>query len=202
MSHLRLPRREKSDWCVACDLGCDARADYTTANLHVTTLGHGYTSRVHVPHDRTSLFNLAVVAQLTGLRPSEMNLSHVINELSFGPFFPEIAQPLDNSVELTQDRTSRARTCRFSHLTYYCAAFVAYQYFLRVVPTTFVAPRSTPLDTNQYSVTHYTRVLTHDSGTPGIFFKFDIDPIRLTVIQRTATIIQFIIRCARPARSP
>lgn len=34
-----------------------------------------------------------------------MNLSHVITEFSFGPYFPEITQPLDNSLELTQKRT-------------------------------------------------------------------------------------------------
>ena len=33
-----------------------------------------------------------------------MNLSHVINEFSFGPYFPDITQPLDNSFEITPDR--------------------------------------------------------------------------------------------------
>lgn len=33
-----------------------------------------------------------------------MNLSHVITEFSFGPYFPDITQPLDNSFEVTQDR--------------------------------------------------------------------------------------------------
>ena len=31
----------------------------------------------------------------------EMNLSHIITEFSFGPHFPEIVQPLDNSFEAT-----------------------------------------------------------------------------------------------------
>ena len=75
------------------------------------------------------------------------------------------------------------------------ADFTAYQYYLRVVPTTYVAPRSEPLHTNQYSVTHYERQVGH-SGVPGIFFKFDIEPVRLTVIQRTTTFAQFFIRYA------
>ena len=33
-----------------------------------------------------------------------MNLSHIITEFSFGPFFPDISQPLDNSFELTHER--------------------------------------------------------------------------------------------------
>lgn len=30
-------------------------------------------------------------------QPTVMNLSHVIDEFSFGPYFPKIVQPLDNS---------------------------------------------------------------------------------------------------------
>jgi endoplasmic reticulum-Golgi intermediate compartment protein 2 len=77
----------------------------------------------------------------------------------------------------------------------FIADFIAYHYFLRVVPTTYVAPRSKPLHTNQYSVTHYERQVSHQ-GVPGIFFKFDIEPVRLTVIQRTTTLGQFFIRYA------
>ncbi|KAF8177098.1 endoplasmic reticulum vesicle transporter-domain-containing protein [Mycena galopus ATCC 62051] len=126
-------------------------------NLHMT-LGHGYSSHEQVDHKL-------------------MNLSHIITEFSFGPYFPDITQPLDNSLEVTHER------------------FVAHQYFLHVVPTTYIAPRSAPLHTNQYSVTHYTRVLSQHSGTPGIFFKFDLDPMSLTIHQRTSTFLQLIIRC-------
>lgn len=34
-----------------------------------------------------------------------MNLTHVIHEFSFGPFFPAISQPLDMSLETTEERT-------------------------------------------------------------------------------------------------
>ncbi|CAL1715892.1 unnamed protein product [Somion occarium] len=129
-----------------------------TANLHITTLGHGYASAQHVDHKL-------------------MNLSHVITEFSFGPYFPDITQPLDNSFELTDQ------------------PFVAYQYFLHVVPTTYIAPRSKPLNTHQYSVTHYTRILEHNRGVPGIFFKFDLEPLKLTIHQRTTSFIQLFIRC-------
>ncbi|KAF9072544.1 endoplasmic reticulum vesicle transporter-domain-containing protein [Rhodocollybia butyracea] len=142
----------------ACRVYGTIEVKKVTANLHITTLGHGYASREHVNH------NL-------------MNLSHVITEFSFGPFFPEIAQPLDYSFELATD------------------PFIAYQYFLHVVPTTYIAPRSDPLHTHQYSVTHYTRVMEHNQGTPGIFFKFDLDPMSLTIHQRTTTFTQLLIRC-------
>ncbi|KAH9918929.1 endoplasmic reticulum vesicle transporter-domain-containing protein [Epithele typhae] len=142
----------------ACRVYGTITAKKVTANLHVTTAGHGYASHQHVDHKL-------------------MNLSHVITEFSFGPYFPDITQPLDNSFEITQD------------------PFVAYQYFLHVVPTTYIAPRSKPLNTHQYSVTHYTRVLGHHQGTPGIFFKFDLDPLKLTIHQRTTSFIELVVRC-------
>ncbi|KAF9219464.1 DUF1692-domain-containing protein [Gyrodon lividus] len=143
----------------ACRIYGSLGVKKVTANLHVTVLGHGYSSSVHVPHDK-------------------MNLSHVITEFSFGPYFPDIAQPLDYSLEIARD------------------PFMAYQYFLHVVPTTYRAPRSEPLQTNQYSVTHYTRKLGDDhEGTPGIFFKFDLDPMVITIHQRTTSFLQLLIRC-------
>lgn len=74
-------------------------------------------------------------------------------------------------------------------------AFIAYQYFLHVVPTTYIAPRSQPLHANQYSVTHYTRQVDHGQGTPGIFFKFELDPLNIAIHQRTTTFGQFFVRC-------
>ncbi|KAF9790324.1 DUF1692-domain-containing protein [Thelephora terrestris] len=142
----------------ACRIFGTVTVKKVTANLHVTTLGHGYTSRQHVDH-------------------SLMNLSHVITEFSFGPYFPDIAQPLDNSFELTHE------------------PFIAYQYFLHVVPTTYIPPRSHPLRTNQYSVTHYTHQVDHGQGTPGIFFKFELDPLHIAIHQRSTTFGQFFIRC-------
>lgn len=121
-----------------------------------------------------------------------MNLSHVITEFSFGPYFPEIAQPLDYSFEIAKDRTFFSLLCPYSDSS--TIAFMAYQYFLHVVPTTYIAPRSRPLETNQYSVTHYTRKLEHNQGIPGIYFKFDLDPVVITIHQRTTSLVQFIIR--------
>lgn len=46
--------------------------------------------------------SIAVMAKLRTF--SEMNLSHVINEFSFGPYFPDITQPLDYSFEVAEDR--------------------------------------------------------------------------------------------------
>lgn len=159
-------RREKSLFkpmykyepaATACRISGTLAVKRVTANLHITTLGHGYASHSHVDH-------------------RQMNLSHIITEFSFGPHFPDIVQPLDNSFEATDKN------------------FIAFQYFLHVVPTTYIAPRTKPLRTSQYSVTHYTREVQHDRGTPGIFFKFELDPLHITLHQRTTTFLQLLIR--------
>ncbi|TFK21476.1 endoplasmic reticulum-golgi intermediate compartment protein 2 [Coprinopsis marcescibilis] len=142
----------------ACRIWGTTFVKRVTANLHITTLGHGYASYEHVDH-------------------TQINLTHVIQEFSFGPYFPDIVQPLDNSFEATDDN------------------MIAYQYFLHVVPTTYVAARTAPLSTHQYSVTHYTRQLEGHRGTPGIFFKFELDPLKITQYQRTSSLLQLFIRC-------
>lgn len=130
-----------------------------TGNLHITTLGHGYLSWEHTDH-------------------ALMNLSHVIHEFSFGDYFPRIAQPLDNSVEITP------------------AHFHIFQYFLSVVSTTYISSSNKILHTNQYSVTDMSRETEHGKGVPGIFLKYDIEPMSLTIRERTMTLLQFLIRLA------
>ncbi|GAA6064745.1 hypothetical protein JCM10212_001597 [Sporobolomyces blumeae] len=143
----------------ACRIYGSMDVKKVTGNLHITTLGHGYMSWEHTDH-------------------SLMNLSHVIHEFSFGPYFPKIVQPLDNSVEITQ------------------APFHIFQYFLSVVSTTYVDARRRVLPTHQYSVTDMDRVTEHGRGVPGIFFKYDIEPVSLTVRERTTTLVQFLVRLA------
>jgi hypothetical protein len=127
-----------------------------------------------------------------------MNLSHIINEFSFGPYFPDITQPLDYSYEVAPKRTSLyyfIYTPTNSPSFFLLTACMSYQYLLTIVPTSYYAPRSAPLHTNSYSVLHYKRVLAHNTGMLGIFFKFELEPMRLGIHQRTTSFVQLMIRC-------
>ncbi|GAA5868897.1 hypothetical protein JCM16303_000298 [Sporobolomyces ruberrimus] len=146
----------------ACRIYGSMEVKKVTGNLHVTTLGHGYMSWEHTDH-------------------ALMNLSHVIHEFSFGPYFPRIVQPLDASV--------------FS-LPFVISAFHIFQYFLSVVSTTYVDARRRIMHTNQYSVTDMDRTTEHGKGVPGIFFKYDIEPMSLTIRERTTSLVQFLVRLA------
>lgn len=77
--------RDKVDNGPACRIYGSVKVKKVTANLHITTLGHGYMSYEHTDHQY-------------------MNLSHIVHEFSFGPFFPAISQPLDLTFERTEQR--------------------------------------------------------------------------------------------------
>ncbi|KAH8088999.1 endoplasmic reticulum vesicle transporter-domain-containing protein [Filobasidium floriforme] len=143
----------------ACRVYGSVGVKRVTGNLHVTTLGHGYMSWEHTGHDL-------------------MNLSHIIHEFSFGPFFPAIAQPLDMTYVKTEEK------------------FPIFQYFLSVVPTTYIDSSRRKIQTSQYAVTDYSRTVEHGRGVPGIFFKFDLEALSMTVEERTTTLYQFLIRLA------
>ncbi|KAM0755488.1 DUF1692-domain-containing protein [Meredithblackwellia eburnea MCA 4105] len=143
----------------ACRVYGSMEVKKVTGNLHITTLGHGYLSWEHTDHEL-------------------MNLSHVIHEFSFGPYFPRISQPLDNSLEMTR------------------AHFHIFQYFISVVSTRYIDAGRRLLETSQFSVTEMSRETEHGKGVPGIFFKYDIEPMSLTIRERTTSLFQFLVRLA------
>lgn len=128
-------------------------------DFHITAAGHGYYhSGAHIDH---SLFNF----------------SHVVNELSFGDYYPSLINPLDGVVSTTTER------------------FQKFQYFLSVVPTKWISHTSgRSVETNQYSVTENSRTVG-EFKVPGIFFKFDIEPLSVVVEERRVGMTKFLVRC-------
>lgn len=50
------------------------------------------------------------------------------------------------------------------------------------------------LNTNQYSVTDYKRSPSAQATFPGLYFKFDIEPLTMTVTKRSVSFVAFLIR--------
>lgn len=48
--------------------------------------------------------------------------------------------------------------------------------------------------TIKYAVTDYSRSFEHGQGVPGIFFKYDLEGMILTIRERTTSLYQFMIR--------
>ncbi|THZ12205.1 DUF1692-domain-containing protein [Aureobasidium pullulans] len=152
-------------------------------DFHITARGHGYMEfGQHLDHQ-------------------SFNFSHQINELSFGPFYPGLDNPLDNT-----------RTTTDQH-------FEKFQYYLSVVPTVYTdnpaalqkysssaiplssgdeanahthLPRNT-IFTNQYAVTEQSHIVS-ERQVPGIFVKFDIEPLMLTIAEEWGGVLNLLVR--------
>jgi hypothetical protein len=108
------------------------------------------------------------------------NFSHIISELSFGPFLPSLVNPLDRTVNTAPTH------------------FYKTQYFLSIVPTTYSVGYpgemgSTSIFTNQYAVTEQSQEIP-DSMIPGIFVKYDIEPILLNIVETRDSFFLFLIK--------
>ncbi|XP_056631411.1 endoplasmic reticulum-Golgi intermediate compartment protein 2 [Diorhabda sublineata] len=108
----------------------------------------------------------------------DYNFSHRINKFSFGDPSPGIVHPLEGDEVIgTYGRT-------------------LFNYFIEVVPTkvnTFL----TSVNTYQYSVKALSRPIDHDAGShgfPGLFFKYDVSALRVTVKQERDHLGTFLAR--------
>ncbi|KAI4273891.1 MAG: hypothetical protein LQ337_004303, partial [Flavoplaca oasis] len=162
----------------SCRIFGSLEGNKVQGDFHITARGHGYMEMGdHLDHDA-------------------FNFSHIINELSFGPLYPSLLNPLDRTYATTD-----------SH-------FYKFQYYLSVVPTIYTRspspppptthkPHDTPLPpdystsntiiTNQYAATSQSHAV-NERTIPGIFFKFDIEPILLTVREERMSFLWLIVR--------
>ncbi|XP_023021334.2 endoplasmic reticulum-Golgi intermediate compartment protein 2 [Leptinotarsa decemlineata] len=108
----------------------------------------------------------------------DYNFSHRINKFSFGDPSPGIVHPLEGD-ELVG---AYGRTL--------------FNYFIEVVPTN-VDTFLTSVKTYQYSVKALSRPIDHDKGShgiPGLFFKYDVSALRVTVKQERDNLGVFLAR--------
>ncbi|KAH9906626.1 endoplasmic reticulum vesicle transporter-domain-containing protein [Xylariomycetidae sp. FL2044] len=128
-------------------------------DFHITARGHGYAEYgEHLDH-------------------GAFNFSHVVSELSFGPYYPSLVNPLDRTINVAE------------------AHFHKFQYFMSVVPTVYSVDGSSSrtIFTNQYAVTEQSHEI-NERMVPGVFFKYDIEPILLTVEERRDSFLTFVIK--------
>lgn len=107
-----------------------------------------------------------------------LNFSHAVSEFSFGDFFPYINNPLDATVKITEENRQ------------------SYSYFLTVVPTVY-KKLGAEISTNQYSLSLLEKTYNKENkGIPGIFFKYDFEPILLSVVDDRMGFLTFLVRLA------
>ncbi|GFQ04438.1 endoplasmic reticulum-golgi intermediate compartment protein 3 [Phtheirospermum japonicum] len=103
-------------------------------------------------------------------------MSHKINRLAFGEYFPGVVNPLDG-VQWTQHTPN-----------------AMYQYFLKVVPTVFTDVDGHTIQSNQFSVTEHVKgsELGHLQALPGVFFHYELSPIKVTFTEAHVSFLHFL----------
>ncbi|KAF7586821.1 hypothetical protein BBP40_008261 [Aspergillus hancockii] len=169
------PRVRRGDKVDSCRIYGSLEGNKVQGDFHITARGHGYMDRGgHLDH-------------------GAFNFSHMITELSFGPHYPTLLNPLDKTITTTEDH------------------YYKYQYFLSVVPTiyskgqaaldsTYSASPSARTNknlifTNQYAATGQSAPLPESPYyIPGIFFKYNIEPILLLISEERSSFLSLLIR--------
>ncbi|TKC47550.1 hypothetical protein EI555_007975, partial [Monodon monoceros] len=110
--------------------------------------------------------------------PRAYNFSHRIDHLSFGELVPGIINPLDGTEKIAFDHNQM------------------FQYFITIVPTKLHTYKISA-DTHQFSVTERERVINHAAGShgvSGIFMKYDLSSLMVTVTEEHMPFWQFFVR--------
>ncbi|XP_047338008.1 endoplasmic reticulum-Golgi intermediate compartment protein 3-like [Impatiens glandulifera] len=120
------------------------------------------------------------VAQMIFGGAINVNVSHVIHDLSFGPKYPGLHNPLDGT-----DRILRGTSGTF-------------KYYIKIVPTEYRYLSKEVLPTNQFSVTEYFSPMSETDRTwPAVYFLYDLSPITVTIKEERRSFLHFITRlCA------
>ncbi|ESQ47639.1 hypothetical protein EUTSA_v10021173mg [Eutrema salsugineum] len=120
------------------------------------------------------------VAQMIFGSSKNVNVSHMIHDLSFGPKYPGIHNPLDDTNRILRDTSG------------------TFKYYIKVVPTEYRYLSKDVLSTNQYSVTeYYTPMNEFDRTWPAVYFLYDLSPITVTIKEERRSFLHLITRlCA------
>lgn len=115
-------------------------------------------------------FDIPYPLPYTTLAFEQFNVSHTVNQLSFGPYLrPHVRDQLN----LTSQLNGAVRTVT--------DGYGMFQYYLQVVPTVFKFLNGTSIETFQYSVTEHTRHVDPGSnrGLPGVFFFYEVSALHV-----------------------
>ncbi|GBF88431.1 hypothetical protein Rsub_01143 [Raphidocelis subcapitata] len=116
-----------------------------------------------------------------------LDFAHKINRLSFGPHYPGHVNPLDGASSGGVAGGGGGKVGM-------------YQYFLKVVPTLYVATSNASVASNQYSVTEHFRETPPLGGSPttstrtlpGLFFFYDLSPIKVHILESRSSFLHYL----------
>ena len=107
---------------------------------------------------------------------NKINVTHTINHLSFGKRYPGQIHPLDGLEVVALNPQS------------------AFNYYLKIVPTTYVSLNGSKVKTNQFSVTRHERVAAGGSASnlPGMFVSYELSPMMVQYTEKSRSFSHFL----------
>ncbi|KAL4332311.1 hypothetical protein GQ457_07G020570 [Hibiscus cannabinus] len=156
-------QRIKDEEGEGCNIYGSLEVNKVAGNFHFAPGKSFQQSDVHV-HD------------LLVFQKDSFNLSHKINRLAFGDYFPGAMNPLD-SVEWTQEQPSGMS-----------------QYFIKVVPTVYTDVNGHTIQSNQFSVMEHFKgaEMGHLQSIPAVYFFYDLSPIKVTFTEQHVSFFHFL----------
>eukprot|EP00300_Choanocystis_sp_HF-7_P005063 c13865_g1_i1.p1 GENE.c13865_g1_i1~~c13865_g1_i1.p1 ORF type:complete len:390 (-),score=68.95 c13865_g1_i1:140-1309(-) len=131
---------------------------------------------VHVAPGKSYQLQHMHVHDVQTMGTTYFNMTHTIRSLSFGTTFPGVVNPLDGVTKVSANGIS-----------------AAYQYFIKLVPTTYTRDDGHVINTNQFSVTEHERAAPPGSQVlPGVFFQFDPSPMSVHLTERSRSFAEFL----------
>ena len=107
---------------------------------------------------------------------SQFNMTHHINDISFGDPIPGKVNPIKNVEGVALQESTM------------------FQYYLKIVPTTYEKLDKSIIHTNQFSTTRHQKVVglfSGESGMPGVFFSYEISPIMVKFTEKSKSFGHF-----------
>ncbi|KAL0352398.1 UNVERIFIED_CONTAM: Endoplasmic reticulum-Golgi intermediate compartment protein 3, partial [Sesamum calycinum] len=135
------------------------------------------------------------VHDLLAFHKDSFNISHRINRLAFGDYFPGAVNPLDG-VQWTQQTPN----AMYQYFLKRCFACIVHPdsllliCFYRVVPTVFTDVNGHVIQSNQFSVTEHVKgaELGQLQSLPGVFLFYDLSPIKVTFTETHVSFLHFL----------
>lgn len=141
--------------------------------LEVNRVGGSF----HVGPGKSFSINHVHVHDVQPFSSEEFNLTHTIRHLSFGRNVEGMDAPLNGILGYAE----RGATM--------------FQYYLKIVPTTYARADGNVFLTNQYSVTRHQKVvslMSGESGMPGVFFTYELAPFMVKYSEKEKSLGHFL----------
>lgn len=145
--------------------------------LEVNRVGGSF----HIAPGKSFSINHVHVHDVQPFASTDFNLTHNIQHLSFGQ-------------QMSQEY-SQATSPLDGVLTGADKGAMMFQYYIKIVPTTYVQNDGSYFNSNQFSVTRHSKVvsvMSGESGMPGVFFSYELSPVMVKYSKKVKSLGHFI----------